>query len=680
MKTTRPLTINRQFRQVGFILAASLLGGAITQGGDPDGALPRRSVFTFPAVLNQSAALSEQLSGLLRAGRYADAEKTGTKLIEIMPELPEGYYNLACAQALQGKTEMAFENLNHAIKRGFNGAREAEKDPDLKSLRQHAAWPATLRAMRAASLPPPERRQVAATMVTNRIAMVSESNTAWNGQFGLLQSFFNFPEWEGSNQPPVSGQGNTGDSIRRWFKEGTAAGLYGDLYDNRDGRHSPLNLKEYPQLTGVEYAPEAQTNSLNHGLQLQLLFNRITIGNASLANTSGSAWRSMPRLAYVNAGGMARLYLQYVGNHIYMYPEHRDYDPGRNGKDGGHGDVYCGNCPYVIISQGSSGSDQTFLNAVACTLAAFHPDVKPFLASRGALMPTVQMLLRSSLKSVKTNEDYLTGKAHRVVMDGSQVDVTKMVERAHALTMDNLPPQIVLKVMDEDQAVAGRDYFSPLTSEILYETPAAIGRVVRSMQYERRIVVSAGESRDFTNKPLSYHWRVLQGDQTRIRLKPLNKSGSLMELTVPYHERFPVEPGSAMEANRVDIGAFVHNGDHYSAPAFVSFYYLDNEKRVYGSRQELLSTQYSGALTPGNYVDPMVDLPKDWLDEYQYDKSGALTGWIRTLNGDKQEFTADGKLIVSRDATGKPAQTNTVSYGARRLPSGKLITEQNVAP
>ena len=55
-----------------------------------------------------------------------------------------------------------------------------------------------------------------------------------------------------------------------------------------------------------------------------------------------------------------------------------------------YGDVYPANTPYVITSQGSSGSDQVFLSAVACTLAAFRPETKELLVRTGTLMPTVQ--------------------------------------------------------------------------------------------------------------------------------------------------------------------------------------------------------------------------------------------------------------------------------------------------
>jgi hypothetical protein len=665
--------------QAWIIIPAILLGSAAARAAGPDSSPPVRSVFSLPGLRAQDTAYEMELSRLMRAGHYAEAETLAEKLIALAPEFPTGYYILACTQASQGKTEAALENLNRSAQHGFNLAQLAEKEPSLSSLRKHADWQKTLRAMATAAPFKPEVRQGTPLLVTNRVARVMESNTAFNGNAGVLQSLFVFPDNGGKDRLPVSGQGQAGDSICRWYKEGTAAGLYGDLYDNRDGRHSALNLNSYPQLTPVEYAPEAATNGISRGLQTQLFCNRITIGNASLANVAGAGWRSMPRLAYPDGRAMMLLYFQYAGNHLYIYPEHNDYDPGHNGQGGGHGDVFCGNSPYVLISQGSSGSDQAFLNTVACTLAAFRPDVKEFLATRGALMPAVQMLLRSSYKPAATNEDYLTGKAHPVVFDGSKLDTARMVQRAHDMTLSVLPPQIALKVMDEDKAVAGQDYFSPRASEILYETPAAIGRVVRSTQYEHRMVVSAGESRDFMDKPLTYQWRVLRGNASRIQIKSINKSGSMVELTVPYHERFAAEPGSAMEGNRVDIGAFVHNGTYYSAPAFVSFFYLDNEKRVYGPKQEILSVQYSGGSTPGNYVDPMVDTPKDWLDVYHYDGTGRLTGWTRTLNGEKQDFTAEGKLIVARDASGTPTETKAVGYGVKPISKDKFIVDTIIA-
>src|SRR5436305_7448978 len=96
---------------------------------------------------------------------------------------------------------------------------------------------------------------------------------------------------------------------------------------------------------------------------------------------------------YTHQRGLPLLYEHYTHNNIYIYPEHRDHDPGHNGRGDGFGDTYPTNTPYLITSQGSSGSDQPFLHAIPFTLAAFRPAVKKRLVESGLLMPTLQMIL-----------------------------------------------------------------------------------------------------------------------------------------------------------------------------------------------------------------------------------------------------------------------------------------------
>ena len=417
---------------------------------------------------------------------------------------------------------------------------------------------------------------------------------------------------------------------------------------------------------------------LHHGLQLAFLFNGVTIGNSSTAVT-GPLWRSQARLALTHRRTVALLYVQYRQNHLYVYPEHRDHDPGHSGRDGkGHGDVFPANTPYLIISQGSSGSDRVFLDALAATLAAFPPEVKAALARKGALMPTMQMILRQSNKPVVKPEDYLTGKAHPTVFEGGQLDVVRMVKMAQGMTADTLPPLVSLRVVEEDQPVPGRDYFAGGQGEALFDTPGAIARVVRAVQYRRRVVVSAETSEDFNGHPLSYHWSVLRGDAERIQINPLNEAGSVVELLIPYHERAPVAPGSALESNRVDIGAFVHNGTHFSAPAFVTFFYLDNEKRVYDEQGRIRVVDYNNPVVGRNYVDPRLDVRKRWRDEYHYDASGELAGWARIRGDTKEQFTASGLLITATDGAGRPSEGRRVSYVATPRKNTSPLLEQRL--
>jgi hypothetical protein len=151
-----------------------------------------------------------------------------------------------------------------------------------------------------------------------------------------------------------------------------------------------------------------------------------------------------------------------------------------------------------------------------------------------------------------------------------------------------------------------------------------------------------------------------------------------VELLVPYHARRPIAEGSLLESNRVDIGVFAHNGDYYSAPAFVSLYSLDNELRIYDDNHRILSVDYQAEGARGNYVDPFLDTPKDWRDDYHYDAQGTLTGWTRTRGDSRQEFTPEGQVIVEPAKEGQPAKTLEVKYIAERLPNGQFAIKQKL--
>jgi hypothetical protein len=390
-----------------------------------------------------------------------------------------------------------------------------------------------------------------------------------------------------SKKPITTDGGEIGKLLKKWYAEGTAAGNVGDFYDNRDGEHSSLDMRPWPQLQKIVYT-EADVKARRHWALAVVTRPHVTFGNSS---TSAPPERggSNPRTAYIVPGGLAMLHKQYRGNNLYIYPEHRDHDPGHNGKGDGYGDLYPANTPYLLTSQGSSGSDQPFMRAIPFTLAAFRPEVKKKLVASGLLMPTLQMILRSTNKHLANPKEYLTGKAHPTVFEGSWVDSLRMVKMAHDIRPESVPPIVQLKVIEETEQVAGRDFFEPAgalawQSEKLADTPAAIARIWRGKDGQRKLIVSAEGSYDLNKRPLTYHWVVLRGDEKRITIKSRNKAGSVAEVTVGYHARRPIAPGSAMASNRVDIGVFVHNGAHYSAPGFLTFFSLDSEARTYDDK------------------------------------------------------------------------------------------------
>jgi hypothetical protein len=652
------------YRRWAFSLILSIPGGLLAQE-------PAKTPHVFE--LARQGAISQQVasavSKLFLEQRYADAEKLLVEATAKEGATAVNFYNLACAQARQGKTDAALTSLATAVEKGFRQAALLREDADLASLRGEDRYRAIVRSVellaaeQATKSPTPR-------LIENAIALVSTDNAIWDEPQDLFRVAFRLAEDDPrKSAPAVEGHGKAGELVRQWQQEGTAAGLSGILYDNHDRDHSNLPVKQFPQLTAIEYGDEAKAQSLDHGAQWRLLFNLPTFGNSSTALTAGPFWRSQTRLAQVNGRALGLQYQQYVNNHLYFYPEHRDYDPGRNGAgngdNNGYGDVYPANTPYVITSQGSSGSDQPFLHAVACTLAAFQPATQQRLIETKLLVPAVQMVFRRSNKQVTSDADYLTGKAHPPVFQGKQLDVERMVRLAHEIPADRVPPMIQLQVVDEDKPQVGIDYFEAGPAEALFDTPAAIARVYRTTARERRMVVTAATSYDVNDRPLSYHWAVLQGRPEDVRIVPLKDDGSLVEIRVRWHERFPVGPESKMETNRVDIGAFVHNGAYYSAPGIVSVYCLDSEARKYNDAGQIEFVEYRSQAGGGNYADPAVHTPRDWRDEYHYD-AGRFSGWTRIRGEAREEFTADGQLVLERDAAGKPLKTSRVKYQAKQ--------------
>jgi hypothetical protein len=640
------------------------------------------SVFDLPMLKAVQVMTEGAVAELFAQRKYEEAAKVLQQAVERVPHDVNSHYNLACALARLGKKEEALTRLEKAVELGFRHPKQIEADEDFESLRKEPRFQAAVKKAAEPLAGPAQgwKYQVEPEAIRDGQVLVTEKNTAWDPRTGTFVSLFKLDKEATAAKPVAEGFGKVGDLLRKWYKEGAAAGNHGDLYDNHDSDHANMGYGLFPQLTRVEFSEEAKRRQLHHGLQRFFLYNAICIGNSSTALTSGPFWRCQGRHALTQPGVPSLLYLQYRSNHLYVYPEHRDHDPGHNGADGkGHGDVFPANHPYMIISQGSSGSDVAFLNSLAATLAALRPEVKRELAAAGMLMPALQMIFRMSNKMVVKPEDYLTGKAHPTVFDGPQIDAEKMVAMAHDLTTDELPPVVQLKVVEEDESVLGRDYFDVAPRERLFDTPCAIARVVKSSKYLRRMVVSAAESKDLRNKPLTYHWVVLRGDAERIRINKLDDAGSKVELLVPYHERRPIAPKSELESNRVDIGVFVHNGTYYSAPAMVSFTYLDNEKRTYDEKQRIRAVDYTDAAVKNNYVDPLLDFPKDWRDEYRYADDGTLQGWTRIRGEKKEEFNAQGQIVVRAGAEGRRVKTYRLRYVAEPRPNSTPVLRQTQA-
>lgn len=663
-------------------------------------ATPEASVFDAPEMQAKFDLLMQRVLFNAAAGRLDEAEnllrdaadKADTPVATTL-------YNLACVQSARGNTDAAIESLTAAVAAGFDHVETLEQDPDLAPLRRVPRFEEISRDVERRARAARERRRLEGPLPQPRrveagVAEVAEANTVWVPPLSRFVVAHAFPpadpRAEITTQP-----GAVGDLLRQWRTEGTAAGLHGVLYDNHDDDHSNMDFGWFPELTRVEYADVVKrtrtslhaVGELHRGLQLLFLHNAPLIGNASVAQIQGASSWSMPRLAMANSNAMRLLADQYANNQIYFYPEHRDHDPEA---EGGFGDVYPANVPYVITSQGSSGSDRAFLNAVASTIAAFTPDTQRFLVEKRLLAPTVQMILRRSRAPIVSRADYVSGKAHPPVFDAATLDVERMVRMAHELESDEVPPLVRLKVEDEYLGRPGIDYFEAGPTERMFDTISAVARTARSARFRRRMVVSVADTQDPSGRPLSFVWKLLRGDEGRVSITPLDPQGTRAEIVVDWHPR-AVHPGSDLPSSRVDVGVFADNGACLSAPAFLSWYFPANENRTYedvpataapdrkdemngNSPKRIVSIERLPAAQKASYVDPLIVTPADWTDTYRYDEEGSLLGWARTRGDAREEFTPDGHLLVKAADPDRAPEAFEVIYRRNALASPPVLT------
>ncbi len=636
---------------------ACLLGEAVptafAQRETP--ALP--NVFERPAFATVQNRLTLPVIALFGEQRYAEAEATLRELVAMYPHWPIHHYNLAAALARQDRPDDALDSLAEAFERGFANRAALEQDPDLDSLRRLP------RFQQMSAEIAPQGKQTGALFaqsfelgtIEDRKALVDESNTIWLPRNNsLLAGFHVAPSLR--NQNPHSGDGRVAELLNRWYERGEAAGNHGDLYDNRDDGHSALPRGTFAQITHVEYGNAARAAGVHYGVNSNLFFNAITFGNSSTAVTGGFFWRSQARHILINRQLVLRAFEHYANDHLYIYPEHRDHDPE-------HGDLLPANTPYMLVSQGSSGSDQPHLNAVAAILAAFDPNVKARLRAEHLIMPTVQMIFRRGLATVENEEDYLSAIAHPSAFDGTAIDLEKMVRIANALGAGDIPPRVNIAVVEEDKPEPGIDYFGPSAGdEVLFDTPSAIARIARSSRFEHRMVISAKETEDPNGRPLTFIWKVLRGDAEAIVIDPQNEDSAIVELSIPWHARRAVPGKPELSSHRVDIAVFAYNGVHYSAPSFVSIFFPPNQARTYGEANRILEIDYAPAKFAERYADPVLFAKRDWRDTYIYTDAGELRGWNRRSNGVTRFFTRHGAHVVESDAAGRPLRAERILY------------------
>lgn len=633
------------------LLSATLICSSATPG-----------VFQMPQLHDRHIQLITVMDEAHGRNDFITMESICRTGINLGSDPPLWHYNLACALALQGQEDEALQALDQAISHGFIDYQHTLDDSDFTKLRQSEAFQSLLTKMkRNATERENHMLPVAAPALPDAGWNITQStsNTWWSFQ---LRYFQTLTSTNSTSAPQLRYQGPESSQINTWLSKGSATGSHGIIYANRDNNTHPFDTSIFPGLLRLNYSPEAIERKLHIGTPNTLfvaaedLHIIPTIGHSAMGYLDSSYWRSQPRALFDDPTQVLLHASLFLGSQLFFYPTFNDYSLGQ-------GDLFPANTPYCIPVAGIAHSEQPFVKAAIAAISAMSPQTRHALAQSPALMPTLQMLFRLSQPHIKTPADYLTGTAHPPALLPESLNTPRLVELAHHLTPETIPPWIMLRVISETHPINGKDFFDGHHNEVLFNSPMAIARVFRGTQQQRTIKLQA----ECSDPQAPLHWVILQGDPSKISIIPDPSDPTHATITVSYHERFntPIANQQQIMSSRVDIGIFAQGSSYYSCPTFLTFYFLPNERRIYRPDGQIESVDYTRHAA--NYTDPLISMTRGWKDTYTYDTNNNCTGWIRKRRLHEERFTPYGHKVVTTDHLGRPATAHLVRYMARHI-------------
>ena len=646
-----------------------LFGASLTLGAFvlPANTVERTpSVYDMPRLWPRHCQLRQELIGALRRGDIQTMEATCRAALEIMPTDATWRYNLACALAYREKPDLALAELDKAIDAGFRDADTIAKDGDLARIAKEprfAELVAKARTLRGKPVAGQPAHKPAVAAAGGPLTL-SETNLVWNFDAGVFEARVEVGE---PRQPLPSLAANYSASkptsperpyVAAWLSGGSGAGNTGDLYVNRDGGHSQLAVGDFPNLTVVHYDSPARARNLHLDLPNTLFGITPVFGNISLGRTKGAFWRSLARSAFTDPGLAARMDLFYRNNQFWVMPAVNDVGKPEIG------DVFPANAPFQLVSLGISWSDQPFIRAALAASASFRRPTKQALIRRRLLAPTLQWLLRRTQKGIRSEEDYLSPDAHPTAFDAKRLDAAELVQRAHDLKMEEIPPAVSLALINSRLFPVKfpepvRDYPDTLP-ELLFNTSSAISLILRAPDGERTFLVR-GQTAPEQDPNASFAWRVVHGPADAVKISaPLGET-----INGPENGFAQITIDRRHLTNRIDVACFAKTTHtSFGAPAIISFFPIPQEKRTYRPDGQIAAIDYTN---PDRiYSDPAIALPRHWTDTYDYSPDGKLLGFTRSYNGEASaSFTAKGERIVERNPDGSPKKLVRVKYTPR---------------
>ena len=649
-------------RKFCFIILSVTLVGLVFSEEKP---LP---IWAYANVWPRHNMLRQQLIEAIRRGDIPAMETTCRSALEFMPGDSTWHYNLACALAYREQAGQALAELEKAILFGFRDAAAIEKDQDFSRINTLPRFKELVQKARDLADKPVPGRPVPAPCyaATGGTATLSETNVVFNFDTGVYDALLQLAPPKASLAEKAATYSASQPNAREksiltsWLVDGSAAGNIGDIYINRDLGHSMLATGDFPLLTTLRLTADAKPFRVDVNHPNLFVGNAAVFGNISRGYTTGPFWRSMARASFTEPGGLAtRMDLLYRSNQFWVIPCVNDFGKPELG------DVFPANAPFQFISEGASWSDQPFLRAALAASAALAPQTKKAILRRKLMGPTLQWLLRRTMQGIRSESDYLSPRAHPTAFNAKRLDTVALIEKAHALKPENIPPAVNLAVINSRLfpirfPVAGVDY-PDTVSEVLFATSSAISFVLRAPAGARTFLIRAQTFP--AQDPLAPStWKVVHGDPSAVKISaPLGET-----LNTPERGFAQITIDRRTLKDRIDVACFAktHGTDH-GAPSIVSFYPVPQETRVYRPDGQIESIAHSNPALVS--CDPALALPRRCKDTYTYSPAGKLLGFTRSYNGkDAASFAPTGERVIEKNADGTARRVVRVKYTARQ--------------
>lgn len=479
------------------------------------------SIWDYPSRFPQHQQLRAKFVQAVRTGNtraMEDAARTGTALL---PDDATWAYNFACALAYREDPSEALDQLERAIDLGFRDVKMIAEDADLQRLAKNRRFKELLEYAREIEGRPVLANPlvaVPATGIWGESLALGEQNLSWDFDHGCFTASLMM----------APGRGRDGN--------------FGDLYMNRDGRHSLLTVTNYPGLTEIKLDREGRERNMDLDFP-NLSLNAPVFGNCSRAFLHPVYWRSLPRaMMTTDAWRMPLMAKFYLSNQLWVFPVNADYPP-----VGTNGDCFASVAPYWLATQGKSWSDQYYLRAALEASRSFAPAVKREIVERGLLAPTIQCLLRRALKGVRDEEDYLSAKAHPTCLPPNGLELPRLKAAAAGMKAVAIPPVATLQI--RGMPTVG----SSQAPECLYLTPCAAAFILRAKAGVHSFLLQAAGGDAYT-------FRQVHGESAAVKFEPMG----------PGRMKVTLRPEKM--TGRVDLAVFAKTAmSEWGAPSYVSF-------------------------------------------------------------------------------------------------------------